>query len=140
MKQQGFTLIELMIVVVLVGILAMVAVPAFNNSLDKSRRADGHAALVGLQLEMEKYRGNCALFPTAIDTGDDCANRKIEYSTTSQEGFYNLSVVSASSTGNAFKILADPTGVQAQDTDCDPLSITVNNTNPKGLKEPADCW
>ena len=140
MKQQGFTLVELMIVVVLVGILAMVAIPAFNGSMDKSRRSDGMAGLIGLQLELEKYRGNCALYATAIDAADNCATRKIAYSTTSQEGYYNLSVVSASSTGNAFKILADPTGVQAGDTNCDPMSITVNNANPKGLKEPADCW
>ena len=140
MKQQGFTLIELMIVVVLIGIMAMVAIPAFNDSVEKSRRMDGHNALVGLQLEMEKYRGNCALFPTAIEGADDCANRKIGYSTTSPEGYYSLSVVAANSTGNAYKILADLVGAQAEDSACDPLTITVNNLNPKGLREPENCW
>ena len=140
---KGFTLIELMIVIVIVGILAMVAVPAYNSSVQKSRRSDGMSSLVAVQLEMEKMRGSCALFPTALDStisADDCANRKLAYTTTSSDGHYNLAIVAANSTGNAFKITADPVGAQAEDTDCDPLSITVNGTYPKGLKEPAACW
>lgn len=140
MKQKGFTIIELMIVVVVIAILAMVAVPAYNKSMYKSRRTDAYNALTKLQLEMEKYRGNCALYATALDTGDDCANRKIEYSSNSDEGWYDLTIVSA--TGNAYqlKATADNGGAQKDDNGCLNLTITVDNTNPKGVRAPADCW
>lgn len=140
MKTRGFTLIELMIVIAVIGILAAIAVPAYQDSVQKSRRADAIAALSGLQLEMEKFRGSCTQYPTAIGNADDCAARTIDYAGTSNDGYYNLSIVAANSTATAYKIEADPTGVQTDDTDCDPMSITVNNTYPKGLKAPADCW
>ena len=96
-----------------------------------------------MQLEIEKYRGNCSTYPQSIDSaGDDCANNEVGNSTTSQEGYYNLSVAHGTypSTGNAYRIEADPTGAQVDDTDCDPLRITVSTANPKGLREPAGCW
>ena len=140
MKQQGFTLVELMIVIVIIGIAAMIAVPAFNNSMDKSRRTDGHTALLDLQLEMEKYRGNCALYPDDIQSGGVCADREIDVSETSDEGWYDLTIVSA--TGNAYQIKATAKndGPQKNDSGCLNMTITVNGSNPKGLKAPADCW
>ena len=146
MKQQGFTLIELMIVVVMIGILAMVAIPAYNNSVQKSRRTDAYNALTKLQLEMEKYRGNCSLYPDdLVASGGLCANRGINYSDASDEAWYGLTIVSA--TGNAYqlKATADTSGPQKDDKkagvyDCTVMTITVSNTNPKGVKAPADCW
>ena len=137
---KGFTLVEMMIVVVVVGILAAIALPSYQDQMNKSRRSDAKAALLGLQLALEKFRGSCASFPSAIDTADDCAAGEIKYATTSTDGYYNLSIVAASSTGNSYKIEADPTGAQAGDSGCDPMSLTVNNANPKGLREPAECW
>ena len=146
MKQQGFTLIELMIVVVMIGILAMVAIPAYNNSVQKSRRTDAYNALTKLQLEMEKYRGNCSLYPSSlVTTGDDCSAQEISYTDASDEAWYGLAIVSA--TGNAYQLraTADANGPQKDDKktgvyDCTVMTITVSNANPKGAKAPADCW
>jgi len=140
MEYKGFSLIELVVAMAIFGILAAIAVPSYTGYVDKSRRSDGKAALMELQLNMDKQRGSCATYASAIDTTTDCATGKIKVSATSVDGHYNISIVAASSTGNSFKILADPTGPQTRDTGCDPLSITVNNVNPKGLREPANCW
>ena len=144
MKTKGFTLVELMIVVVIIGILAAIAYPAYTESIRKSRRADGHAALLDLQNKMEKFRGNCPLYPQNMDTVDDCPTSKINVggaTLTSSQGYYTITIVAGSATGNAFTLRAIPTGAQANDS-CTQMDLVVNTTYPKGNKTGtgANCW
>ena len=62
-KLQGFTLIELMIVVAVVGVLAAIAYPAYTDSVLKGRRAQARAALTELLQQQERYmtQNNCYL-------------------------------------------------------------------------------
>jgi type IV pilus assembly protein PilE len=53
-KNSGFTLIEVMIVVALIGILAAIAIPSYQDSLRRSRRGDAQGALVSLENFMEQ--------------------------------------------------------------------------------------
>ena len=133
---------ELLIAVAILGILAAVAVPGYQGYMEKSRRTDAKATLLALQNAMEKFRGNCTQYPANLGNADVCgansANSTIAFSATSDEGYYNLSISNASA--NTYTLTADPTGTQAGDSDCDPMTITVNTSNPKGLKGDASCW
>jgi type IV pilus assembly protein PilE len=54
-KQNGFSLIELMIVVLIIGILAGIAIPSYSSYMERARRADGKAALTSFANAMERY-------------------------------------------------------------------------------------
>lgn len=53
---KGITLLEVMVVVVIVGILAAVAIPAYNNYITRSRRSDAFTALETVRAAQEMYR------------------------------------------------------------------------------------
>ena len=131
-RERGFTLLELMIVVAVIGILAAIAYPTFIDQVRKSRRADAKASLQALQLNQEKWRANHVSFtPTLANvwTGTD-----------SKEGFYTLAITAAS--GNAHNATATPKAGtdQAQDR-CG--TFAINQTGPNGTGAYADvdgCW
>lgn len=56
-QQKGFTLIELMIVVAIIGILAAVAIPAYSNYIKRAKFTDPLGLLAGIKTPAEEYHG-----------------------------------------------------------------------------------
>jgi type IV pilus assembly protein PilE len=143
-RNSGFTLVELLVTLAILGILAGIAYPSYQNSMRKTRRTDGISAALAIQVAQEKFRGNCPFYAQNIGNSNTCgataALSTVLGDTSSNEGYYTLSIASGTATGNAYTINIDPTGVQAADTDCDPMTLTFNAANPTGLKGPAGCW
>ena len=54
-RQQGFTLVEVMVVAVIISILLMVAMPTYQQSVRKARRADAYNALLELAARQERF-------------------------------------------------------------------------------------
>lgn len=143
---KGFTLIELMIVVVLIGILAAIALPAYQNYAKQARRADAKSGLLNLQLAQEKFRANCQHYAQQIAANDNCAatpaGSSIAASSDSPDGYYDLSILANSASTASYTILAEPTGIQASD-DCGDFIITVDNNGESYTAdgEPGiECW
>ena len=117
----GFTLIELMIVVVIVSILAAIAYPTFIDQIRKSRRADAKADLQALALSQEKWRAN---HPAYTETLSD-----LNFTSTSTEGYYTLSLLDLTPTAiqmNFVGIAAPVTGSDQAKDKCGSFAISSN--------------
>ncbi|WGZ93030.1 MAG: type IV pilin protein [Candidatus Thiothrix putei] len=132
-RNQGFTLIELMITVAIVGILAAIAYPIYTASVQKSRRADAKVALMEIAQREESY------FLRNRSYGDTTA---LGYGTSSPDGHYTLSIT-ASATAFTATATAATGKPQAHDAPCKVL--TLNNRGVKAAKDSSDaastvCW
>lgn len=75
MKKRGFTLIELMVVVVIIGILAAIAIPNFIKIVEKAKIASVKANMHTLQVTVESLSiAHSGAYPTAGNDGDDISN------------------------------------------------------------------
>lgn len=136
----GFTAIELLITVAMVGILAALAYPSLRGTIDKARRSDAIGALMLAQLAQERWRANQTTYGSLADIG---------MAATSSAGHYLLQVVSAGPTG--YELLASATGVQQRDADCRHLRVAMAGANvvyasgpDASVSNPSDlnrrCW
>lgn len=125
-NSRGFTLIELMMVVVVVAILVSIAYPAYQDSIRKSRRADAKSALMDAAARMERHYTQFSRYSGTL------ANSGIQ--ATSPEGYYAITATIAGANSQTFTLTATAQGDQTNDQ-CGNLGIdeTQNKTNSAGI-------
>lgn len=122
--QRGFTLIELMITVAVIGILTAIALPSYNSHIRKSRRADAQAALMNIASRQQQMLLDTRAYSTTL-TSTVPAN---------VNAHYTVAIAVGTAVAPSFTATATPTGDQAADP-CSTLSI-----DQTGNKLPASCW
>ncbi len=140
----GFTLIELMIVVVIIGILAAVAYPSYQNYALRTKRSDAKTALTELSNRQEKFYAQCNKYTGSV-TGAFPASSTVSAcntgtpglggSATSKDGYYTLSITDQTDSAYTLRATAVVGKSQTKDTGCTELNLTS-----LGVRGPAGCW
>jgi type IV pilus assembly protein PilE len=137
---RGFTLVELVVVILMVALLATLAYPSFHAQWLKARRGDGRVGLMQLQQAQERWRAEHPAYASASDLGTPAQ---------SAHGHYRLGVLSASTTGYELQAVAH--GPQRADEQCLVLRVrqaqgeTTFLSGPTELTDNPDlanrgCW
>ncbi len=132
-RQQGFTLVEILVVVAIISILATIAYPSYREYVNRGNRSEGQALLSDTSAAQERYYAQNFVYIT-----EDADIGKLNTRTTSPTGKYTLSVSSAAGDGG-YTLTANQ---QFNDTDCG--NLTLNALGVPGItgsgKTRDECW
>ena len=148
---QGFTLVELMIALVIIGVLAALAYPTFLDAIRKGRRAEAFTALAAVQQAQERWRSNNATYasmlvntarPNEVPTG-------LVPLDTTPSNYYRLAVSDATALGYTVTATALTGNSQFNDGNCKVLGARVttggnlsygSGENSIDWADPGRCW
>jgi type IV pilus assembly protein PilE len=125
----GFSLIELMITLALMGILASIALPEYQSHILKSKREIALADLLEIQLQEERYYSQHRSYTNSF--------KELSLPTSHRDYWFDITLL----TPSEYQIRAQPFTGSAQEKDhseniaCTPLIL-----NYQGLKTPQACW
>ena len=132
-RVRGFTLIELMIVVVIIGILGAVSYPSYKAYVIKSNRAVAKSFMVAVSNKEQQYILDARVYATVASNADFSAALSMP-GPVEVSKFYDLSVANVGGNTRTFLISAAPVAGQMNAGDG---TLTLDNT---GAKAPADKW
>ena len=131
LKELGFTIIELMVVVGIISILAAIALPSFSVFVYEGRRDAAMAALSDLAVKQETFRLGNGTYTEIIGAGG------LGSDGSTFDGAYDLAVEPADGNcpiATCYSMTATPKGKQAKD------SCGVLTYNSSGTRTPLQCW
>lgn len=143
--ESGFTLVELMIVVVIVSILATIAISGYTNQVRKSRRTEARTALLDMASREERFMStNSAYSNTPSDLGYTGA-----LPITVGSGYYQISIptlnAATSTVPASFTLTATAVTGKGQDKDLPCRTLTVDSTGKQSATDSSGtastvCW
>jgi type IV pilus assembly protein PilE len=134
----GFTLIESLICIAIIGTLMGVALPQFELQWQKTRRQDAQNSLMQLHLRQLQWRGLHAQYASSLSELNWAGKHSISK-------HYLLSL--QSSNANGYILQATPVGLQSRDATCSSMSLRISDnvkllatSNASLLNDDGACW
>jgi len=130
----GFTLLELLIAIAVVGLVVTLALPSFLGSVRKSRRAEAFTALSAVQLKQERWRANNQSYASSLTgtwptTGSAQTGDGLALSDATPHNYYSIAIVSSSASDYEATATAVSGSSQAQDGSCGKLGVKMTAGN-----------
>lgn len=126
---RGFTLIELMIAIAVLGILAAVAFPSFMDSIRKNRRSEAFTALAQVQQAQERWRGNNAGYAASVSNAAAGDPPGLGLPATTPSGYYGIALSGVGTTGYTATATAVAGTSQAGDSSCTTMAVRMTGGN-----------
>lgn len=140
-RHRGVTLIELMIVLIVIGVLAAIAVPAYRSHVLRVQRTDATAALLRIQSAQEKFFVQNGRYATDLVAQPSAGG--LGLSNRSERGGYSLSVA-LTATGYFATAFAIATAAPAEDLRCQTFKITDAGVrsafDERAVDRTSECW
>jgi type IV pilus assembly protein PilE len=155
LAESGFTLVELMVVVVIATILLSIAVPSYMSQVRESRRTEAKTAIMDLAGREESYFSTNGSTYTASTTALGYSNASTWATALTPSGYYLLNVCISGAGGGApacdgnanapngpaYYITATPQGTQVNDTLCGTFGLDSTGTQfSSGTQTVQTCW
>ncbi len=137
----GFTLIELMITVAVVGILAAIAYPSYQDSIRKSRRADAKSALLDAAQRQERFFTENNQYTATPEAGGLNLVVDADGNFYTPDRYYTLTIAApvVNNRSNTFTITATPVAGKSQVNDTTCAAFSLNQTGVKCAKGGTYC-
>lgn len=129
---RGFTLVELMITVAIIGILSAVALPMYSQYVQNARRAEARAILAENAQYMQRFYTANGSFAKTLDN-------KAPVLPNTGNSYYTVQHVDADLTTTTFSLEAVPKGAMATDK-CGTLGLTNTGVRKSSKLTAAECW
>ncbi|HXN10152.1 MAG TPA: type IV pilin protein [Steroidobacteraceae bacterium] len=138
-RSRGFTLVELMVTVAIVGILASIAWPSYQQSVMHGRRTDAIQSITYYRQALERCYSQNFTYVNAAATPCPAATGAAVAST---NGYYTISFPLLNAT--QYTIQANPLGTQANDLQCQVMTVNQSGqtaaANGGGVNTTIACW
>jgi len=123
--QSGITLIELMIVLAVLSVLAAIALPSYEQVMERARRSEAREALSDFAARQEQFFLDNTTYASVVSV--------LGRNALTEKGYYMISVPTF--TAVSYTLRATAQASQGSDTTCATMSLTST-----GSKSPDDCW
>lgn len=126
----GYTMIELIVAMAVIGLLASMSVNSYRDAVLKSRRSEAQAGLTKLQLEQERWRASNPSY---------ASESELALPQRSPGGHYEWSIPLATATRYRLRATATSTGAQDKDHQGQ-VGCNVLEVDQDGQRTPGECW